>query len=95
VQGNDLNYAGVIIGNDLRYDPIRGRLFFDRASYFDTKGKENNPRLGVVYTDDDLLTFVTNIYGVLLTRGMLGTYVYVRDPALREHLRPLFATHRP
>jgi DUF2075 family protein len=91
VQGYDLNYAGVIIGNDLRYDPTRGRLFFDRANYFDAKGKENNPRLGVVYTDDDLLTFVTNIYGVLLTRGMLGTYVYVCDPALRKHLRSLFS----
>lgn len=94
VQGYDLNYAAVIIGNDLRYDPIRGRLFFDRANYFDTKGKENNPRLGVVYSDDDLLTFITNIYGVLLTRGILGTYVYVCDPALREHLRPLFAGER-
>jgi DUF2075 family protein len=32
---------------------------------------------------------VRNIYAVLLTRGMLGTYVYVCDPALREHLRKL------
>jgi DUF2075 family protein len=90
VQGYDLNYAGVIIGNDLRYDPGSGRLFFDRANYFDVKGKENNPKLGVVYTDHDLLAFITNIYGVLLTRGILGTYVYVCDPALRERLRPLF-----
>jgi DUF2075 family protein len=87
VQGYDLNYAGVIIGPELRYDPRTGQLAIDRASYFDTKGKENNPRLGITYTDDDLLQYITNIYGVLLTRGMLGTYVYVCDPSLRNYLR--------
>lgn len=87
VQGYDLNYAGVIVGNELRYDPLAKRLFIDRASYFDTKGKENNRALGESYTDDDLLRFITNIYAVLLTRGIRGTYVYVCDPALRAYLR--------
>lgn len=86
VQGYDLNYAGVIIGNDLRYDPHSRRLFIDRASYRDAKGKENNKQRGIAYSDDDLLGFIRNIYGVLLTRGMLGTYVYVCDPALREFI---------
>jgi DUF2075 family protein len=90
VQGYDLNYAGVIIGPDLRYDPAEGKLFIDRASYFDVKGKENNPTLGKIYTDGDLLRYISNIYAVLLTRGILGTYVYVSDPELREHLRPFF-----
>jgi diguanylate cyclase (GGDEF)-like protein len=48
--------------------------------------KENNPVLGKTYTDD-LLRFITNIYAVLLTRGIRGTYVYVCDPALRAYLR--------
>ena len=87
VQGYDLNYAGVIIGPDLRYCPKSGSLYIDRKNYFDTKGKENNKRLGITYTDEDLLQFVTNIYGVLLTRGMFGTYVYVCDSNLREYLR--------
>jgi uncharacterized protein len=87
VQGYDLNYAGVIIGNDLRFDPVAGRLIIDRPSYFDKKGMENNPKLGIVYTDDDLLRFITNIYAVLLSRGIRGTYVYVCDPELREYLR--------
>jgi DUF2075 family protein len=90
VQGYDLNYAGVIIGPDLRYDPVNDKLFIDRASYFDAKGKENNPTLGKTYTDDDLLRYISNIYAVLLTRGMLGTYLYVSDPHLREYLRPFF-----
>ncbi len=87
VQGYDLNYAGVIIGPDLRYDAVKGTLIVDRDSYFDTKGKENNRALGKTYTDDDLLRFISNIYTVLLTRGILGTYVHVCDPALRTHLR--------
>jgi DUF2075 family protein len=91
VQGYDLNYAGVIIGPDLRFDPDSARLFVDRKSYFDKKGMENNPRLGIVYTDEDLLRFITNIYAVLLTRGMLGTYVYVCDPALKQYLRARMA----
>jgi uncharacterized protein len=92
IQGYDLNYAGVIIGNDLRYDSEKRRPYFDRANYHDTKGKENNRVLGVTYTDDDLLQFITNIYAVLLTRGIRGTYVYVCDPALRQALRPLIGS---
>lgn len=84
VQGYDLNYAGVIIGPELRYDPAAGRLFVERDRYHDKKGKENNAKLGISYTDDDLLRFITNIYRVLLTRGMRGTFVYVCDPELRE-----------
>lgn len=86
VQGYDLNYAGVIIGNDLRYDPDARRLFIHRGSYRDAKGKENNKQRGIVYSDDDLLTFIRNIYGVLLTRGIRGTYVYVCDPSLRDYM---------
>lgn len=86
VQGYDLNYAGVIIGPDLKLNPDTGKIVVNRANYFDTKGKENNPRLGRKYSDEDLLTFVTNIYAVLLTRGVFGTYVYVSDPSLRAAL---------
>lgn len=87
VQGYDLNYAGVIIGPDLRLDPATERMYVDRDSYHDAKGKENNPTLGITYSDDDLLRFITNIYCVLMSRGMRGTFVYAWDPALREYLR--------
>lgn len=87
VQGYDLNYAGVIIGKDLQYDPDHDRIVFNRAEYHDKKGRENNPKLGIVYSDEDLLQYVTNIYTVLLTRGMRGTYVYVCDPGLRERFK--------
>src|SRR5690554_5146921 len=86
VQGYDLNYAGVIIGNDLRYDETTGTLLIDRASYFDKKGKENNKTLKQDYTDADLRRLISNVYAVLLTRGIRGTYVYACDPGLRRYL---------
>lgn len=87
LQGYDLNYAGVVIGRDLRLDPITGSIRFDRTHYWDKKGFENNRMRGIVYTDEDVERYVKNIYAVLLTRGIRGTYVYVCDEALREHLR--------
>lgn len=86
LQGYDLNYAGVIIGPDLRYDPATAQVYFDRSNYFDTKGKENNKKLGIQYTDDDILDYVQNIYRILLTRGIKGTLIYVCDPDLREYM---------
>lgn len=87
VQGYDLNYAGVIIGDDLRIDPETGRLVGVRESYFDKRGKQNNKLLDIEYNDDDLSRYIADIYGVLLTRGIRGTYVYISDPALRAHLQ--------
>lgn len=92
IQGYDLNYAGVIIGSDLRYDPEMDRMYFDRQNYHDSKGMENNRVLGISYTDDDLLSFVQNIYKVLLTRGIRGTFVYAEDPAMSAYLERFFPT---
>lgn len=87
VQGYDLNYAGVIIGADLVADPVTGELRVDRDNYFDKKGKANNTMRGLTTSDEDLLRYVRNIYRVLLTRGMRGTFIYVVDPVLRERFR--------
>lgn len=95
IQGYDLNYAGVLVGPDLGYDPERGKLIFNRESYYDARGKRNNNQLGITYSDEDILAYVRNIYAVLMTRGILGTFVYVCDPALREYLRPYFSRSEP
>ena len=58
-------------------------------SYFDKKGKENNRPLDRTYPDGDLLRFISQIYAALLTLGILGTYVYACDGAVREHLETL------
>lgn len=87
IQGYDLNYAGVIIGKDIQLDPVQNRIIFSRENYFDKKGKENNNKLGIKYTDDELLVYVQNIYKVLLTRGIRGTFIYVSDENLRNYIQ--------
>ena len=93
VQGYDLNFAGVIIGRDIRFDPIQHKIVFSRENYFDSKGILNNRQLGISYSDEDILTWVLNIYRVLLTRGIKGTYIYICDDQLREHLKKYIELH--
>ena len=81
VQGYDLNYLGVIIGEDIRYDNESGQIFADKNRYFDQQGKS-----GVANDPEALKEYLTNIYLTLMTRGIRGTYVYVCDPALREYM---------
>jgi DUF2075 family protein/predicted GIY-YIG superfamily endonuclease len=87
IQGYDLNYAGVVIGNDIGFDPASSRTVFRRDNYFDSKGTLNNLVQGIIYSDDDILQYIVNIYRVLLTRGIKGTYIYVHDPELRMILK--------
>ncbi|WP_022877968.1 DUF2075 domain-containing protein [Microbacterium sp. B19] len=95
LQGYDLNYAGVIIGDDLGYDASTRRVTVNREAYRDRKGKENLRKLKRNTTDEDLLELIQNIYGVLLTRGVLGTYIYVCDPALREYIESALSPSYP
>lgn len=79
-QGFDLNYTGLIIGNELKYDCENNHFIVDRKHYYDSKGKEAT-------TDGELLKYILNIYCTMMTRGMLGTYVYVCDEGLRNYLK--------
>lgn len=80
VQGYDLNYTGVIIGNELKYNKKTQKIFIDRDQYFDRNGQ-------VTAINDELHEYIINIYTTLLTRGIKGTYVYACDPGLRDYLR--------
>lgn len=86
IQGYDLSYAFVILGNDIRYDERSGKIYADRSNYFDVNGKNTA-------TDEELTQYIKNIYYVLLTRGISGTYLYVCDQALREHLKGFVPPH--
>lgn len=90
VQGYDLNYAGVIIGGDLYLDPESREIRVNRDRWHDTSAKRNIKLTNTVFSDDDLLEYVRNAYAVLLTRGMLGTYLYIEDLPLREHFKQIF-----
>lgn len=85
-QGFDLNYTGLIIGNELKYDDINQRLIVDRKNYYDTKGKADT-------SDEELLNYILHIYQTMCTRGMRGTYLYVCDSKLKEFLSKYIDTY--
>ena len=85
IQGYDLSYAYVLIGNDLSFDGDAGKPVSNKESYFDRNGY-------ATATKEELDQFIKNIYYVLLTRGILGTHIYVLDPLLREYLKGYFPT---
>lgn len=78
-QGYDLNYTGLIIGNELKYDNNQRRFIVDRNNYYDIKGKNGT-------TDEQLLEYILNIYCTMMKRGMLGTYIYVCNDELKKYL---------
>lgn len=80
VQGYDLNYVGVIIGPEVRYEPTLGKILIDKKQYKDFNGKRS------VQSDEELEKYIINIYKTLLTRGIRGTYIHAADKALEEYL---------
>ena len=76
--GYDLNYAFVILGNDIRYDDEAKKIYVDKSGYYDKRGKQSA-------TDEELDRYIRNIYYVLMTRGIRGTYIYVCDEKLRNY----------
>ena len=87
VQGYDLNYAGIIFGNEIRYNPLTQEIYIDRGSYQDNYGKAVGTKKAA---QKDLHNYIINIYITLMTRGISGTFVYVCDKELREYLRGYF-----
>lgn len=79
IQGYDLNYAFVILGKDIGYDKVEKKIIVHPEYYFDKNGKRTA-------TYDELLEYITNVYYVLMTRGIRGTYLYVCDDGLREYM---------
>lgn len=79
IQGYDLNYAFVILGKDIGYDKKSGKIIVRPKNYYDMNGKKTA-------SYEELLDYIKNIYYVLMTRGIKGTYLYVCDDALREYM---------
>lgn len=80
-QGYDLNYTGVIFGNEISYDKLNNEIVIIKENYFDKRGtpSKNDPSI--------LKDFIINIYKTIMLRGIKGTYVYVCDKNLREYFR--------
>lgn len=85
VQGYDLNYAGVIIGEDIKYDEKSKSIVSDKTNYWDQQGKS-----GVANDPEQLRNYLINIYLTLMTRGIKGTYIYICNDALRKYMEQFF-----
>lgn len=80
IQGYDLNYTGLIVGNELKYNPISKELYVDTGHYYDIYGKNKT-------NVEELNNFIFNIYSTMASRGILGTYLYICDDNLREYFK--------
>jgi DUF2075 family protein/SOS-response transcriptional repressor LexA/predicted GIY-YIG superfamily endonuclease len=82
-QGYDLNYAGIIFGEEISYDKQKEEIVIRKENYQDKNGKNSVADL------EKLKSYILNVYSTIMLRGIKGTFVYVCDPDLREY----FAMH--
>ncbi|CAG5083813.1 DNA/RNA helicase domain-containing protein [Parvicella tangerina] len=87
-QGYDLNYTGVIFGNEIGYDPESDQIIISEKEYYDKNGKQS------IKDPAELKDFIINIYKTILLRGIRGTYIYVCDDNLREYFRKVIASYK-
>lgn len=85
-QGFEFDYAGVIIGKDLKYDKIAGKVITDKSACKDPVLRRNVTEANMTFDD-----YVRNIYRVLMSRGMKGCYLYICDDNLRNYVKQLLA----
>lgn len=85
-QGFEFDYAGVIIGPDLKYNGLLHEVVTDKDACKDPVLRRNVGEATMSFDD-----YVRNIYRVLLSRGMKGCYIYVVDIPLRNHIRKLLS----
>jgi SOS-response transcriptional repressor LexA len=83
-QGFEFDYAGVIIGEDLKYDPKTGKIITDRTACKDPVLRRNVSEANMTFDD-----YVRNIYRVLMSRGKRGCFIYCCDTALSEYFKSL------
>lgn len=80
-QGHDLNYVGVIFGEDISYNPETKQIMYHPDKFIDTYSKSSDI--------NKTINNIINAYLVLLTRGVYGTYIYAVDKNLREYINSL------
>jgi len=81
-QGLEFDYVGVLVGNDLRFNPDTLDYHAHWMSYKDSTGKK-----GLKDNPEELTKLIKNIYKTLMSRGMKGCYVYFVDKAMANYFR--------
>lgn len=83
-QGFEFDYAGVIIGEDLKFDTQTNQIVTDKNNSKDPVLRRNVSEANMTFDQ-----YVRNIYRVLMSRGMKGCYVYICDINLRNYFKSL------
>ena len=83
-QGYDMNYCGVIFGEEIDYDPVEGKIFVKLENFKDKKVKAGTD-------EEDVKQLIINTYTTILARGIKGCYVYACNPNLQEYLKKYIA----
>lgn len=95
-QGADLNYVGVIFGEEIdcdfagevdgSYDLNKAKIKVNPEKYKDRNGL---PIKGTDLNNDRLKSYIQRIYYVLLSRGINGCYVYATNPNMQKYLKEI------
>ena len=85
-QGFEFDYAGVIVGPDLKYDTLTKQVITDKNACKDPVLRRNVREANMTFDD-----YVRNIYRVLMSRGMKGCFLYICDKNLRDYMKQLLA----
>jgi DUF2075 family protein len=80
-QGYDLNYAAIIFGPEIVYNPISKEIEIVKENYKDRNG------IATIRDNTILKDYVVNIYKTIMLRGILGCYIYVCDENLRNYFK--------
>ena len=81
VQGYDLNYINLIIGNDITFNKNTNSIEVVKENYKDKAGKRTISDEGI------LKKYIQNIYITLMTRGIKGANIFIVDEDFREYFK--------
>lgn len=93
-QGLELDYVGVIVGNDVSYE--NGKIITDVKER--SRNDQSVKGFGTLFKSrkeqsiQDADEILKNTYRTLMTRGMKGCYVYFCNPALAKHFQSQLKT---
>jgi DUF2075 family protein/predicted GIY-YIG superfamily endonuclease len=80
-QGYDLNYAAIIFGPEIIYNPVSKEIEIVKENYKDRNGT------ATIRDNAVLKDYIINIYKTIMLRGILGCYIYVCDDNLRNYFK--------
>ena len=82
-QGYDLNYVGLIFGNEIDWDERKNCFIINEKEFYDTKVKMDSPIR-------QIQQHIINAYKVMITRGIKGCYIYACKPGMQKYLKKWF-----